>query len=67
MDITVIIIQMELFGIILIILLYPYLPFMIIGYELLDKFSNGVNIFKWSGAIVGFGLVSFFFNIFRNF
>ena len=25
------------FGLILIILLYPYLPFMIVGYELFDK------------------------------
>jgi hypothetical protein len=56
------------FGLILIILLYPYLPFMIIGYELMDKFSNGVNIFKWLGAIIGFGLgFLFYFNIFRNF
>jgi hypothetical protein len=34
----------------------------------MDKFSNGVNIFKWLGAIIGFGLgFLFYFNIFRNF
>ena len=55
-------------AIVIIFLLYPYLPFMIIGYELLDKFSNGVNIFKWFGAFAGFGLGFFlYFNIFRKF
>lgn len=55
-------------GIIIIILLYPYLPFMVVGYEWMDKLSNGVNIFKWIGAIVGFALgIYFYFNIFRKF
>lgn len=55
-------------GIIIIFLLYPYLPFMVVGYEWMDKFSNGVNIFKWIGAIAGFGLgIYFYFNIFRKF
>ena len=44
------------------ILLYPFIPFMIVGYELLEKFGGGVNGLKWGGAIVG-GIIGWFFYI----
>lgn len=55
------------FAIIFVILLYPYLPFMIVGYECLDTLSKGVNVFKWFGAITGFGVgFVFYFRFFRK-
>lgn len=58
------------FAIVLFVLLYPYLPFMIIGYEIMDYLANGVNFFKWGGAIAGLVVGVFFyfkvFNIFVN-
>jgi hypothetical protein len=42
------------FAIVLLVLLYPYLPFMIVGYELMNNVSNGINLFKWGGAVGGF-------------
>jgi len=54
-------------AIIFAILLYPYLPFMIVGYEWMDTLSKGVNLFKWFGAIVGFGVgFVFYFKFFRK-
>lgn len=56
------------FAIILIVLLYPYIPFMIVAYELMDKLADGTNVFKWLGAVVGFGLGwLFYFRFFRKF
>lgn len=56
------------FGIVVLILLYPYLPFMIVGYELMDNISNGVNLFKWLGTAIGLGLgIGFYFKFFRKF
>ena len=56
------------FAIVLFVLLYPYLPFMVVGYELMDDFSNGINLFKWAGAIIGLLLgIYFYFRIFQNF
>lgn len=49
------------FLIIIIALLYPYLPFMIIGYEFMDKLGNGMNFIKWLGAIAGFVLGVFLY------
>lgn len=50
-----------------IVILYPYIPFMIVGYELMDKLADGTNIFKWLGAIAGFVLGWFFyFRFFRK-
>ena len=54
-------------GIVVLILLYPYLPFMVVGYELMNTLSNGMNLFKWGGAILGFGVgVFFYFKSFRK-
>lgn len=49
------------FAIILFVLLYPYLPFMIFGYEIMNHLGNGVNFIKWLGAIIGLGLGLFFY------
>jgi hypothetical protein len=49
------------FLIIIVALLYPYLPFMIIGYEFMDKLGNGMNFIKWLGAIAGFVLGFFLY------
>lgn len=49
------------FAIILFVLLYPYLPFMIFGYEIMNYLGNGVNFIKWLGAIIGLGLGLFFY------
>ena len=37
--------------IVLFVLLYPYLPFMIVGYEFMNNISNGMNLFKWAGSV----------------
>lgn len=56
------------FAIVLFVLLYPYLPFMIIGYEIMDYLANGVNLFKWGGAIGGLVAGLFFYiKIFKIF
>lgn len=55
------------FGIVVLILLYPYLPFMVVGYELMNTLSNGMNLFKCGGAILGFGVgVFFYFKSFKK-
>jgi tetrahydromethanopterin S-methyltransferase subunit E len=38
----------------LFVFLYPYMPFMIVGYEMGNSVGNAVNIAKWGGTIVGF-------------
>lgn len=55
-------------GIVIIFLLYPYLPFMVVGYELMEKFSDGVNIFKWAGCAIGLAIgLFFYFKLFKRF
>jgi hypothetical protein len=51
----------------LFIFLYPYLPFMVVGYELGSAVGNGVNIVKWGGAIIGLAAGAFWYlNTFRQ-
>ena len=47
--------------IVLFVLLYPYLPFMIVGYEFMNNISNGMNLFKWAGALIGLGIGLLFY------
>jgi|GEM_PF-4155431 len=32
---------------------YPYLPFMIVGYEWFYTLGGGINFIKWGGALLG--------------
>jgi len=53
--------------IVLFVLLYPYLPFMIVGYEFMNNISNGMNLFKWAGALIGLGIgLLFYFKFFKK-
>jgi hypothetical protein len=44
------------------IVFYPFIPFTVVGYELLDALSGGINGAKWGGAVLG-GIIGWYFYI----
>jgi hypothetical protein len=49
-------------GLAYLIAFYPFIPFTVIGYEVLDALSHGINAAKWGGAVFG-GIVGWYFYI----
>lgn len=46
------------------IFLYPYIPFMIVGYEVFNYIGSGMNIIKWFGALLGGGVGLFWYLVY---
>jgi len=49
-------------GLVYLIAFYPFVPFTVIGYEVLDALTHGINGAKWGGAILG-GIIGWYFYI----
>jgi hypothetical protein len=49
-------------GLAYLIAFYPFVPFTVVGYELLEAFGGGINGLKWAGAVLG-GIIGWYFYI----